>query len=452
MANSITRPAKILLIGGGGREHALAWKLAQSPRVTEILASPGNPGIAGVSKVRLVPSPPPSTDHQGLVALARAESVDLVVCGPEGPLSAGLGDAMRAAGLSFFGPSGAAAELEGSKAFAKRLMADAGVPTAAFGVFDDVAAAERFIDAQPGPVVVKADGLCAGKGVVVAATKDESRAAVRRMLGDGEFGAAGARVVLEERLFGREVSMMALCDGERLALLPSAEDHKAVFDGDRGPNTGGMGTYSPSPLVNAALTRDILARIFHPTMAAMRKLGRPFQGVLYGGLMLTPDRGPMVIEWNCRFGDPETQVIMPRLEDDLLPWLEGAAAGRLPAGPLPEESLAESPDAAVCVVLAAAHYPGTPRAGDAIHGLGPAHGGTERSDGVLVFHAGTRLAAAPDGTASLVTAGGRVLGITARGVTLAAARARAYNIIGSQPGQISFAGMHFRKDIGTRGE
>jgi phosphoribosylamine--glycine ligase len=425
--------SRVLLVGGGGREHALAWKLSQSPRCAEILALPGNPGIETVPRVRLVAG---SADDAGTVlAAARAEAVDLVVCGPEGPLVAGLGDAVRAAGIPFFGPSGAAAEIEGSKAFAKRLMAEAGVPTAAFGVFDDVTAAERFIDAQPGPVVVKADGLCAGKGVVVAATKDESKEAARRMIGDRAFGEAGARVVLEERLHGREVSMMALCDGERLALLASAEDHKAVFDGDRGPNTGGMGTYSPSPLLTPALGEEIVHRIFAPTVAALRTAGRPFQGLLYGGLMLTPDRGPMVIEWNCRFGDPETQAVLVRLEDDLLPWLEGAARGRLPRG-----ELRWAPGAAVCVVLAAADYPGRPRTGDPIAGLPP-----PPSSDVLAFHAGTRR----DGE-RLVTAGGRVLGITARGADLAAARARAYAAVGDGPGRIGFSGMHFRKDIGAR--
>ncbi|MES1172235.1 MAG: phosphoribosylamine--glycine ligase [Bacteroidota bacterium] len=434
--------SKVLLVGGGGREHALAWKLAQSPRCREIVVAPGNPGIARLPRVRVAAVK--VDDTAALLALARAEAVDLIVCGPEGPLSAGLGDAARAAGFPFFGPSRAAAEIESSKAFAKRMMAEAGVPTAAFGVFDDAAAAERFIDAQPGPVVVKADGLCAGKGVVVASTKDESKAAVRRMIGngvgDGEFGTAGARVVLEERLFGREVSMMALCDGERLALLPTAEDHKAVFDGDEGPNTGGMGTYSPSPLVGPALADDIVARIFAPTVRAMRSLGRPFSGLLYGGLMLTPDRGPMVIEWNCRLGDPETQVVLVRTADDLLPWLWGAATGHLPSG-----ALRETPDAAVCVVLAAAHYPGTPRTGDAIAGLPAA--GIETADGVLVFQAGTR----GEG-GRVLTAGGRVLGITARGADLRQARARAYGAIGTDPGAIHFAGMHFRADIGTRGE
>lgn len=453
--------SKILLVGGGGREHALAWKLAQSPGCEALVVAPGNPGIGRVPRTMLAPLR--ADDIDGLVGFARNARFDLVVCGPEGPLAAGLGDAMRAARIPFFGPTRAAAEIEGSKSFAKRLMMEAGVPTAAFGVFDDVAGAEQFIDAQAGPVVVKADGLCAGKGVVVASTKDESKAAVRRMLTEGELGAAGARVVLEERLFGREVSLMALCDGERVSLLASAEDHKAVFDGDRGPNTGGMGTYSPSPLVDAASLRDIVDRIFMPVVAAMRARGTPFQGLLYGGLMLTRDRGPMVIEWNCRFGDPETQVVLARLEDDLLPWLEGAAAGRLPAG-----ELRFAPGAAVCVVLSAAGYPGTPRSGDAIFGLetfeaamqqgwearpgargrrGVGSGRAGDEEGPWIFHAGTRR----DG-ADIVTAGGRVLGVTARAADLTSARARVYEAIGSGPGRVGFAGMHFRRDIGTRGD
>ena len=435
---------KILLVGGGGREHALAWKLSQSPACEEIICAPGNPGIALIPKVRVASVK--ADDAQGLVALAHAERVGLVVCGPEGPLAAGLGDDMRAAGFRFFGPSRGAAEIEGSKAFAKRMMADAGVPTAAFGVFEDIAAAEAFIDAQPGPVVVKADGLCAGKGVVVADTKEESKAAVRRMLTDGEFGEAGARVVLEERLMGREISVMAICDGTRVVLLPSAEDHKAVFDGDRGPNTGGMGTVSPSPFFNEALAERVLSRIFEPTVEAMRALGRSFSGLLYGGLMLTPDRGPMVIEWNCRFGDPETQVVLPRVDGDLLPWLLGAAEGLLPEG-----EIAVTPGAAVCVVLAAHNYPATPRTGDVIDGL-PASG-SSTADGVLVFHAGTRAdgAAEPASTPPRVlTSGGRVLGITARGADVTGARAAAYAAIGSGAGQIGFSGMHFRTDIGAR--
>ena len=424
--------SRIFLVGSGGREHALAWKLSASALVELIVVAPGNPGIAEVPKTRCVPIGAEAIPE--LVAAAVAEKADLVVCGPETALVAGLGDAVRAAGLAFFGPSAAAAEIEGSKAYAKRLMAAAGVPTAAFGAFDDLDAALAFIDAQPGLVVVKADGLAAGKGVVVASTKEEARIAARQMLEERRFGAASARVVVEERLTGREVSMMAFCDGERIALLATSEDHKAVGDGDVGPNTGGMGTYSPSPLVDDALRDRIVETIFAPTVRALAADGRPFRGLLYGGLMLTPDRGPMVIEWNCRFGDPETQSVLARMEDDLYPWLAGAALGQLPEG---EPRFFDG--AAVCVVLAAGGYPGKPRAGDAITGfpLDADH------DGVLPFHAGTRL----DGDGRLVTAGGRVLGVTARGRTFKEARARAY----SAAADIHFEGMHYRKDIGRRG-
>jgi phosphoribosylamine--glycine ligase len=420
---------RVLLVGSGGREHALAWKIAASPLCERLWVAPGNPGIATLPRVTCLPIAAEAVAE--LVAIAVAERIDLVVCGPEVALAAGLGDAMRGAGIPFFGPSRAAAEIEGSKAFAKRLMQEAGVPTAAFGVFEELAAAEAFIDAQPGQVVVKADGLCAGKGVVVAASHEEAKAAARDMLSGKAFGAAGARIVIEERLVGREVTMMAICDGRRLALLASSEDHKAVGDGDRGPNTGGMGTISPSALIDDALARTILETLFVPTLRALTASGRPFQGILYGGLMLTPDRGPMVIEWNCRLGDPETQSVLMRLDEDLLPWLAGAAAGAMPPG-----DPAVKAGAAVCVVLASAGYPAAPRLGDAIAGLpGP-------QDELMVFHAGTR---AVDGR--LLTAGGRVLGVTALGADPAAARARAYGAIA----QIHFDGMHFRRDIGLRG-
>jgi phosphoribosylamine--glycine ligase len=436
--------AHIFLVGSGGREHALAWKLAQSPLCERIVVAPGNPGMAALPKVTCIPVEAEAVPE--LCAAAVAERADLVVCGPESALAAGLGDAARAAGLAFFGPSRAAAEIESSKAYAKRLMAGAGVPTAAFGVFEDSADALAFVDARAaeGPVVVKADGLCAGKGVVVARDQDDAKAAVRRMMIDRAFGEAGARVVIEERLVGREVSMMALCDGTRLALLASAEDHKPVGDGDTGPNTGGMGTYSPSPLVDAALERRVLDTIFVPTVRALAADGRPFQGLLYAGLMLTPEHGPVVIEWNCRFGDPETQVVLLRMEEDLLPWLSGVAAGAMPAGAPRFRS-----DAALCVVLAADGYPGRPRAGDPID-LGPlgaggaAGGGGGAGDaGAIAFHAGTRR----DGDGRLVTAGGRVLGVAARGADLAEARRRVYGAVET----VRFSGMHFRKDIGMRG-
>jgi phosphoribosylamine--glycine ligase len=425
---------RILLIGSGGREHALAWKIAASPLCERLVVAPGNPGI-GAPGGKIACVPVASDDVPGLVALAAAERTDFVVCGPEAALVVGAGDAFRRAGVRFFGPTQAAAEIEGSKAFAKALMSEAGVPTAAFGSFEDAAEAEAFIDRQPGDVVVKADGLCAGKGVVVTSSHAEAKAAVRSMLSDRQFGAAGARVVIEERLTGREVSMMALVDGERFVLLASAEDHKQVLDGDRGPNTGGMGAYSPSPLVDERLTAGIAETIFAPTVKAMAAAGRPFRGLLYGGLMLTPDRGPMVIEWNCRFGDPETQAVLLRLEDDLVPWLLGAADGRLPPG----EPLWNA-GTSLCVVMAAEGYPGKVRSGDVIEGLG--------ADGQVdswrpVFHAGTKR----DGE-KFVTAGGRVLGVSAVDRDLDAARAKVYEAVAS----IRWPGVHFRRDIGLRGK
>jgi phosphoribosylamine--glycine ligase len=431
----------ILLVGSGGREHALAWKLLQSPLCDRLIAAPGNPGIEalgrGMAAGKVTSAKVGAEAISELVALAKGKAVDLVVCGPEVPLMAGLGDACTAAGLRFFGPSRAAAVIEGSKQFAKDLMKRAGIPTAAYGSFSDVAAADAFIDAQPGDVVVKADGLCAGKGVVVTSSHDEAKQAVRTMLVDRAFGDAGARVVIEERLTGREVSMMALCDGTRFVLLASAEDHKAVGDGDRGPNTGGMGAYSPSPLVDQAMTETIARKIFTPLVAMMEKENRPFRGLLYGGLMLPPDRGPMVIEWNCRFGDPETQAVLPRLGEDLLPWLLDAASGQLPS-----RSPKWLPGLAVCVVLAAEGYPGVVRSGDTILGLGDDGQLAGEGGELVVFHAGTKRKGD-----SLVTSGGRVLGVTANGGNLVEARGRAYAGIA----RIAWPGMHFRKDIGLRG-
>jgi phosphoribosylamine--glycine ligase len=434
---------RILLVGSGGREHALAWKLLQSPLCDHLIVAPGNPGIAalgaptgmGAGKITLAQVGVEAIDD--LVALARRESVDLVVCGPEASLMAGLGDACVAAGVRIFGPSRAAAEIEGSKQFAKDLMKRVGVPTAAYATFADCAAADAFIDAQPGNVVVKADGLCAGKGVVVASSHDEAKQAVRAMLVDRAFGDAGAKVVIEERLVGREVSMMALCDGTRFVMLASAEDHKAVGDGDQGPNTGGMGAYSPSPMLDQALMEHIARTIFAPLVAGMADEGRPFRGLLYGGLMLTQDRGPMVIEWNCRFGDPETQAVLPLLDEDLLPWLLDAASGELPL-----VALKWLPGIAVCVVLAAAGYPGKVQSGDVIGGLGSDGQLADASQDVVVFHAGTKR----DGK-KLLTSGGRVLGVTAVGADLDQARALVYKGIQT----IAWTGIHFRKDIGLRG-
>ena len=429
---------RVLLVGSGGREHALAYSLLQSPRCEFLLVAPGNPGIEALAKGLGQGRVAVAKGETDLVSLAKRESIDFVVCGPEVALMEGLGDACMAAGILFFGPNRAAAEIEGSKQFAKDLMKAAKVPTAAYGTFSDLDAAYAFIDAQPGNVVVKADGLCAGKGVVVASSKDEAKQAAKAMLVDRMFGDAGVRVVVEERLMGREVSMMALCDGTRFVMLESAEDHKAVQDGDQGPNTGGMGAYSPSPLVDAALKDKIAKTIFAPVVAAMAACGRPFRGLLYGGLMLTPDRGPMVIEWNCRFGDPETQVVLPRLGEDLLPWLEGAASGSLPT-----QAIKWLPGLAVCVVLAAEGYPGKVRSGDVIEGLGPDGQLPGGKLDLAVYHAGTK--ATDDG---LVTHGGRVLGITAMGADLHAARAKAYAGVEA----IRWPGMHFRKDIGLRGQ
>ena len=419
---------RVLLVGGGGREHALAWKLRQSPGL-RLWAAPGNPGIAQAATLEAVKA----DDIGGLCDLASRHDIELTVVGPEAPLCAGLVDALATRGLRAFGPTQAAAALEGSKAFAKEFMARHGVPTGQFAVFDDAAAAARYVDAAAGPLVVKADGLCAGKGVVVCDDRAEAHAAVRRMLVDREFGAAGRRVVIEERLRGREASLMALSDGDRVVLLASAEDHKAVNDGDRGPNTGGMGAYSPSPLCTPEVTRCVLDGVMLPTVHGMAREGRPFRGLLYAGLMLT-DSGPMVLEFNCRFGDPETQVVLLRFGEDLAPWLSGAAAGRLPAG-----EPRWDPRVAVSVVLAAPGYPGSYPQGLPITGLDEAAALPD----VALFHAGTRREAG-----GLVTAGGRVLNVCALGADIAAARARAYEAVA----RIRFGGMHFRRDIAARGQ
>ncbi len=413
---------KVLLLGAGAREHALAWKLAQSPLLTRLLIGPGNPGTARVgTNVPLQADAP-----EAVVALARQEAVDLVVVGPEAPLVAGVADALAAAGIPCFGPVAGAARLEGSKAFAKEVMAEAGVPTAGFRVFTDLAEAEAYA-VQCGRIVVKADGLAAGKGVIVATDAAAAREAVRAV---GAMGVAGQRLVLEELLEGEEVSVIALCDGERYVLLPPAQDHKRVGEGDTGPNTGGMGAYAPVPFLTPAQLDAVGEQVIAPTLATLRRRGIPFRGALYAGLMLTRN-GPRVLEFNARFGDPETQVLMMQLAEDVLPLLEACARGRLEARPL-----AVHPGASVGVVLAAEGYPETPRRGQRIEGLQsvPAEtpvfvaGVEERSDGVF-------------------TAGGRVLTVCARGADLADARSRAYASVG----HVRFEGMHFRRDIGAKG-
>ena len=415
----------VLLVGGGGREHSLAWKLAQSPSLGRMVAAPGNPGIA--AHARCVPVKDTAVDE--LVDLAREERPDLVVVGPEVPLAMGLADRLRAAGFAVFGPSAAAARLESSKAFSKDLMARHGVPTARFRTFRDAATAGRYCRELGVPLVVKADGLAAGKGVVVCRTLDEADRALALCFEERAFGASGLTVVVEEFLEGEEASFFAVADGASVLPLVAAQDHKTVFDGDRGPNTGGMGAYSPAPIMTDAMQDRVMAEIVRPVIVAMGKEGAPYTGVLYVGLMITR-QGPKVIEFNCRFGDPECQAIMPRLETDLLALLHAAATGQgLP------DALSWSPRSSVCVVMASAGYPGRYEIGRPITGVDAAG----RLPGVNVFHAGTAMTGD-----TLVTAGGRVLGVQASGADVTSAIRAAYAAVE----RIRFDGAHYRRDIG----
>lgn len=401
---------RILVVGSGGREHALCWAIAGSPLCDKLYCAPGNAGIAGEAE-RV---PIGAEDIPGLVEFARTEKIDFVVIGPEAPLVAGLADALEAAGIKAFGPSAAAARLEGSKGFMKDLCAKHGIPTAAYGRFRDLAAAEAFIRKHGAPIVVKADGLAAGKGVVVALTVDEAIAAAREMIAEKRFGAAGAEIVIEEFLDGEEASLFALIDGEHILLLASAQDHKRAGDGDTGPNTGGMGAYSPAPVVTAAVEREAVARIFKPTVAAMKALGCPFKGVLYAGLMIGK-AGVRLLEFNVRFGDPECQPLIMRLKSDLLPALIATRDGELK-----DFDLRWHDEASLCVVMAAKGYPGEYAKNTEIKGLARAG----EVEGAVVFHAGTA-----DKDGKILATGGRVLGITARGKTVADARARAYRAV-----------------------
>ncbi len=419
---------RVLMVGGGGREHALAWKIDQSPHVDALLAAPGNDAIASIAtcfpQLKV-------TDADALIELARTQRVDLVVIGPEGPLAAGVADRLREAGVVTFGPSAAAAQLESSKSFAKRFMTRHGIPTAAFREFSDRAAAGRYVRDLAGPCVVKADGLAAGKGVVVCATPPDAERALDEIMEERRFGDAGAVVVVEELLEGHEVSSYAITDGEHIATLAPAQDHKRALDGDRGENTGGMGAYSPVPLVTDAVERRILSEIVEPTIRGMAEEGNAFSGVLYVGLMLDPSGSPRVVEFNARFGDPETQPLMMRMEDDLFPILYGSARGKLDPADTPTRWSA----AAVCVVLASSGYPRECETGVAIEGLRE----LEAESDLAVFHAGTKHRA--DG--GFETAGGRVLGVTARGDDVAQAAARAYAAVD----RIHFPGMQLRRDI-----
>ncbi|SDJ49130.1 phosphoribosylamine--glycine ligase [Billgrantia gudaonensis] len=420
---------KVLIIGGGGREHALAWKIARSPRVDRVFVAPGNAGTAheaGVENVAI-----DVADLDGLVAFARERDVALTVVGPEAPLVAGVVDRFRAAGLTAFGPTAGAAQLEGSKSFSKDFLARHAIPTAEYRTFTAVAPALEYLAEQGAPIVIKADGLAAGKGVIVAETLAEAEAAVRDMLEANAFGDAGARVVIEEFLDGEEASFIVMVDGETVLPLATSQDHKRAYDGDAGPNTGGMGAYSPAPVVTEAVHERIMQRVIQPTVQGMAAEGYPYTGFLYAGLMIDAEGNPKVIEFNCRFGDPETQPILLRLRSDLAALCLAGARGEL-AG----HTCDWDPRAAVGVVMAAGGYPGSYRKGDAIHGLDAAE-----DTGCQVFHAGT---AERDGR--VVTAGGRVLCVTALGEGVSAARDLAYRGVAA----IHWPDVEYRRDIAFR--
>lgn len=417
----------ILVIGGGGREHALVWKLVGESIRPRVYCAPGNAGTARIAEN----VPISATNVNELARWCEAHRPDLVVVGPEAPLCAGIADRLQAAGIRVFGPERAAAQLEGSKAFAKEILRAAGVPTARAERFSDAQSAVEYVRKHHAPVVIKANGLAAGKGVTVATTLEEAETAIMAALVRREFGEAGQTVLVEDFLEGEEASVLALVDGTGVELLPSAQDHKRVFDGDRGPNTGGMGAYSPVPVINEKTLSVIREDIFERTLAELRRRNIRYRGVLYAGLMITAD-GPKVLEFNCRFGDPETQAILPRCDGDILPALEACAEGRL----TPDQVRWKS-DACVCVVMASAGYPGRYEKGKVISGLDKA----ERMEDVVVFHAGTAI----QGT-RVVTDGGRVLGVTALGRDLRDAVARVYRACE----RIQFDGAHYRRDIAHR--
>ena len=417
---------KVLVIGGGGREHALAWKLAQSPRISLVYVAPGNAGTALNPDMKNVPI----TDIAELVAFAQQEHIALTIVGPEAPLSQGVVNAFNGKGLKVFGPTKAAAQLESSKDFAKAFMLRHGIPTAAYATFTDAAAAHEYVRNQGAPIVIKADGLAAGKGVVVAMEEAEAHAAIDAMLSDNKLGSAGARVVIEEFLHGEEASFIVMVDGKNILPLATSQDHKRLLDGDQGPNTGGMGAYSPAPVVTPTIHARVMREIIRPTVEGMAKDGIPYTGFLYAGLMISPDGSVKTLEFNCRMGDPETQPIMLRLKSDLVTLAEHAAEGTL------DKVEAEwDRRTALGVVMAAANYPEDPRSGDAISGL------PKNLQDAHVFHAGTTL---KDG--QVLTSGGRVLCVTALGETVKYAQSRAYQIAE----EIKFDGAQYRKDIGYR--
>jgi phosphoribosylamine--glycine ligase len=427
---------KVLIVGGGGREHALAWKCAQSPRVSEVMVAPGNAGTALEPRVRNVAVK--AEDVDGLVTLARNEKVDLTIIGPEAPLVLGVVDAFEAAGLRCFGPRKSPAQLEGSKAFTKEFLRRHGIPTAAYATFTRENFDADWVRRQRTPIVVKASGLAAGKGVLIVDTADEAIEAARAMF-EGQFGGAGAEVVIEEFLPGEEASFIVMADGEHVLPFATSQDHKRIGDGDTGPNTGGMGAYSPAPVVTPAMHERIMREVIHPTIRGLAADGMPYTGFLYAGIMIAPDGTPNVLEFNCRFGDPETQPIMSRLRSDLTVLCDAALEGRLH-----EVNMDWDPRAALGVVLAAGGYPDTVRKGDAIHGLDDA----ARLPG-KVFHAGTALQpndSARTATSAVVTSGGRVLCAVGLGDSVSEAQRAAYALAA----KISFEGMQYRRDIGYR--
>lgn len=415
---------KILVIGSGGREHALCWKLAQHPDA-EIYAAPGNIGMIDVATLVNIKV----DDIQGLVDFAKAEAIDLTVVGPELPLTLGVVDAFQEAGLACFGPNKAAARLEGSKAFSKELMKKYNIPTAAFDTFTEVAPAKAFVDEIGVPCVVKADGLAAGKGVIICMTRDEADKAIEDMLSDHAFGDASATIVIEEYMEGPEVSVLAFADGKHVLPMVSAQDHKRIFDGDKGPNTGGMGAYSPAPVYTEELSKLVNETIIAPTIAAMAAEGAPFTGILYTGLMLT-EKGPRVLEYNVRFGDPETQPIMVRMKSDIVDLFQACLDGTLD-----QATLEWYDEAAVCVIMASGGYPASSEKGVPIHGLD-----TIAEEDAIVFHSGTALK-----DDQIVTNGGRVLGVTAKDTTIKGAIDKAYAAVE----KITFDHMQFRRDIGA---
>lgn len=420
---------KVLVIGGGGREHALAWKIAQSPLVETVYCAPGNPGIAGLQKGCCISIG--VNDLVGISEFVAAHQVDLTIVGPEEPLVAGLVDVLEAKGHQAFGPSAAAARLEGSKAFAKAFMARWHIPTAAYGEFDDADDAIAYVRAQGAPIVVKADGLAAGKGVTVARSIDAAEAAIRKAMQARVFGDAGKRVIIEECLEGEEASILAFCDGQTAVAMPSSQDHKPVFDGDEGPNTGGMGAYSPAPVVTPELAAEIEKSVLNPCIAGMAAEGMPYRGILYAGLMLTKN-GPKVVEFNVRFGDPETQVVLPRMVSDIVPVFLACCEGRLAGTPIEYQV-----GPCVTVVMASGGYPKDYEKGKPITGIADAESDVD----VTVFHAGTKL-----NGECLVTNGGRVLNVTARGAALIETIDRAYTAVR----KIHFDQAHFRTDIGGK--